>query len=231
MRCCCLTKYGTRELAILTVVLLPLTAILGFLVHPWPLGAALAAVPLAVWLWALWFFRDPERATPVEPGLLVAPADGVVTDITPLGPQGLLGREGVQIGIFMSVFSVHVNRSPGGVVQKIEHRDGVFLDVRRQEAWERNESATIFMEVRHNGQALPLIFRQIAGLVARRIITDIAPGQTLARGQRMGMIKFGSRVEVLAPRELVGDIRVRIGQPVKAGLTVLAAAAKNGDTI
>lgn len=225
MTCCGLTEYGRRELAILSVGVLADLVATAIWVRPVWLCLSLASVSLAVWVWALWFFRDPERCIPGGEGLLVAPADGCVTDITPLGPQSLLGREGVQVGIFMSVFDVHVNRSPAdGVVVKVEHRDGTFLDVRRQEAWERNESATIFLQVQHRGQALPLIFRQIAGLIARRIVTDIAPGQSLARGQRMGMIKFGSRVEVLAPRELAGEIRVRVGQHVKAGLTILAAA-------
>lgn len=225
MTCCGLTKHGLREVAVSTVVLLLAAGILAGFVRPLWLGVALAAVPLAVWAWVLWFFRDPERATPTGPGLIVAPADGCVTDITPLGPQSLLGRDGVQVGIFMNVFSVHVNRSPlDAAVVRVEHRDGVFLDVRRADAWERNESTTIFLECQADGRKVPVVIRQIAGLIARRIVTDLTAGQVLRRGQRIGMIKFGSRMEVLAPRELVGQVVVQIGQNVKAGLDVLIQA-------
>ncbi len=125
----------------------------------------------------------------------------------------------------MSVFDVHVNRCPAdAVVQRVEHRDGAFLDVREPEAWERNESATIYLQHTHDGKMYDIIIRQIAGLVARRIITDLKPGQEIKRGERIGMIKFGSRMELLVPGELMGQVCVRIGQHVQAGKTVLAKA-------
>ncbi|MBI5723223.1 MAG: phosphatidylserine decarboxylase family protein [Planctomycetes bacterium] len=238
-----LTRYGIREIICCTLAL-------------WALGAAgvwlscrcgptaaglegviiaaagwlLIAVSAIVWLWVLAFFRDPDRKTPQDPGLLVSPADGVVTDITPLGAESPLGRPGVQVGIFMSIFNVHVNRSPcDGRVEKIEHRDGAFLDVRRDEAWSANESATIHLSYRHGQIVLPVIVRQIAGLLARRIVTGLRTGEEISRGQRIGMIKFGSRLELLAPVELSGEVRVAVGQKVFAGLTVLLAAGPAGD--
>jgi phosphatidylserine decarboxylase len=222
---CGLTRYGIRELAVLTVMLPAGAWLVACTVSPLWLGLALAALPALIWIWVLWFFRDPDRVTPAEDGLLISPADGRVTDITPLGPDSVLGRDGVQIGIFMSVMDVHVNRSPAdAVVEKVEHRKGAFLDVRRPQAWKKNESATIYLRCGLAGRELPLVVRQVAGLVARRIVTDLAPGEKIARGQRIGMIKFGSRLEVLAPSELASEVCVRVGQKVRAGSTVLMRA-------
>jgi len=179
-------------------------------------------VPLVLWVYVLWFFRDPQRITPPGPGLFISPADGRVSDITNVGAESELGRKGVKVGIFMNVFNVHVNRNPAcGWVESIEHRSGTLLDVRDPHAWERNESMTIRMVCDEDGREFPFIVRQIAGLVARRIVTDIAEGQTLARGQRIGMIKFGSRLELTVPQEFVSKVCVKIGQHVKAGETIL----------
>lgn len=219
-----LTPYGRREVSLAALVVTALGAGIvaaAWLARCWTLLAILV-VPLAVWAWVLWFFRDPERAAPEGDGLFVSPADGRVTDITPLGADSALGREGVQIGIFMSVFDVHVNRCPETArVRKVEHRKGAFLDARDPAATERNESATISLQTALDGQEHAWIVRQVAGLIARRIVTDLAEGQSLARGQRIGMIKFGSRMEVLVPRELAAKVQVRVGQKVQAGKTVL----------
>jgi len=188
----------------------------------WAWLAVLAVV--AAWLGVVGFFRDPDRQPPAGDGLLLSPADGTISDITPVGPDSALGCEGVQVGVFMSVFDVHVNRAPcSGVIESIEHVPGSFLDVRQPAAWRRNESATITMS-RAGGGEHRVIVRQVAGLIARRIVTDLATGQQVLAGQRIGMIKFGSRLEVLAPRELARDVRVRVGQKVLAGRTVILAA-------
>lgn len=219
MGCCGLTKYGSRELLLCTLAAGGLIALAAMTL--WPL----AVVPAAVYGWVLWFFRDPPRQPPAGEGLFISPADGTVTDVTPVGPESLLGRDGTRVGIFMSVFSVHVNRAPfAGRIDGIVHKDGAFLDVRDPAGWERNESATITMTARVGGVNYPVVFRQIAGLIARRIVTDLAAGQEVARGQRIGMIKFGSRMELLVPRELVGEVRVAVGRKVYAGKTVLIAA-------
>jgi phosphatidylserine decarboxylase len=184
-----------------------------------------ANLPLVVWLWVLWFFRDPERSIPDDEGLFLSPADGRVADITPIGPESALGRDGMRIGIFMNVFNVHVNRMPcDGIVEKVIHQDGAFLDVRDPAAIERNESTTIHLRHVRQDAEYPIVVRQVAGLVARRIVTCLEPGQSIYRGQRFGMIKFGSRLEVFLPNELLGDLRVAPGRKALAGQTVLAEA-------
>ena len=227
MSCCGLTEYGRRELCIATILFVAAAGILAWLGWSvsWWFWAA-GVVPVVLWLWVLWFFRDPERVGPADAGALISPADGTVSDITPIGADSELGRDGVRIGVFMSIFSVHVNRSPAdGRIDSLEHRPGAFLDVRDPMASERNESMTIRMTRRGETGEHPIVVRQIAGLVARRIVTDLSEGQTVARGQRIGMIKFGSRLELLVPRELVGEIAVQVGDPARAGETVLVRAA------
>jgi len=223
-----LTKYGRREWiasAVIAVGMLGIIGVLAWVYTPWL--AAAAGPVLAVGGWAIWFFRDPQRDVPDEPGAFVSSADGVVADITPVAPDEALGVEGTRIGVFMSIFNVHVNRAPcDGQVVSIEHHPGVFLDVRKPEAAFRNESATIRMTVAHGGREHPVLVRQVAGLVARRIVTDLSPGEQVRRGQRIGMIKFGSRLELWVPRELVGEVRVSVGDVAVAGVTVLVAAPR-----
>jgi phosphatidylserine decarboxylase len=219
-----LTRYGIREIIIATVLCWGLVAMAVYWAGRagWPVLFG-SAVAILVWLWVLWFFRDPERTIPTGAGLFVSPADGLVADITPLGPDGPLGRPGLQIGIFMNVFNVHVNRMPcEATIQRITHRPGTFMDVRDPVAAERNESATIELTYSHGGMDYPIIVRQIAGLVARRIVTDCRAGLGFSRGERFGMIKFGSRLELLLPSELAGEICVETGQRVRAGATILA---------
>jgi len=181
--------------------------------------------PTVVYVWLLWFFRDPEVRGPEEEGLFLTPADGIVADITPVGKDSELGCDGVRIGVFMSIFNIHVNRMPcDGRIEEVVHHPGEFLDVRRTEAYERNESTTIRLSHRFRGTVYPVVVRQIAGLIARRIVTCLKPGQELARGQRFGMIRFGSRLELLLPEPLAGNIRVRVGDRARLGETVLAAA-------
>jgi len=222
------TPYGKREVGIAALVVTLASAAVALAAWRWHWGLLAALIlPLAMWGFVLWFFRDPERTPPDGEGIFVSPADGRVTDITPLGAGGPLGTEGVKIGIFMSVVDVHVNRCPeAGTVLKAEHRPGVFLDARDREATERNESATITLISSHQGREHRWMVRQVAGFIARRIVTDVSEGQALARGQRIGMIKFGSRMELLVGAELAGEVLVRVGQRVVAGETPLARRGK-----
>jgi len=221
-----LTRYGLREVLISTVLAAAGGVLLTWLF--WPL----VVLPAAIWLWVLWFFRDPRRHVPLGDGLLLSPADGRVTDITPIGPDSELGVEGVRIGIFMSLFDAHVNCSPAeATVEGLTHRDGTFFDARDPRAAERNESATIRLAYRYGERDVPLVVRQIAGLVARRIVTDLAPGRALRAGERIGMVKFGSRVELMVPRELIGDVRVDLGDRVRGGLSVLVKVRRGGDDV
>ena len=167
----------------------------------------------------LWFFRDPERAIPTEPGLVVSPGDGVVTETVAITtPEG----ERRRISIFLSVFNVHVNRAPiAGMLTSVRYQKGQYLNAMNPASAERNEqnSATIRGE-----DGIEVTFKQIAGLLARRIVFDCKEGDRLERGQRVGLIKFGSRVDVLLPG--AADVRVKVGQKVKGGESVLAALPK-----
>jgi len=158
----------------------------------------------------LWFFRDPERAVPTGP-VAVSPADGKVIGIG--AEAGGLSR----ICIFMNVFDVHVNRAPiSGLIQEVRYQRGRFLVASRKEASDQNEQNTVTLE----GGGSRVVFTQIAGLIARRIVFRKQVGETVAAGERVGLIKFGSRVDVLLGPEWA--IQVREGQRVKAGSSVLA---------
>jgi phosphatidylserine decarboxylase len=169
----------------------------------------LAAVPFALLLlFTIWFFRDPERAPPDDPHVLVSPADGRVLIAT---------QE--KISVFMNVFNVHVCRTPaGGRVEEVRHVPGKFLAAYQDSASEHNERASIRM--REGERALT--FTLVAGLIARRIVCHVVPGQVLRTGDRVGLIRFGSRVDVSPPPGF--SPQVRVGERVVAGETVIARA-------
>ncbi len=219
-----------------TIVLLGgAAAAVGFFGARWP-GFVIAAPLAAVWAWLVWFFRDPQRPIPAGPGLFVCPADGMVTDITPLGADSELGVPGRRIGVFMNVLSVHVNRAPcDGVVADKRFTRGSKEDVRREAAWHRNESVTLLLDYRGTGfpacdrqdtqagKPVPQVaMRQVAGMIARRIVCHPRIGDALKRGQRIGMIRFGSRLELMLSDALNAEILVQVGQRVFAGTSILA---------
>src|SRR5208282_3893968 len=191
------------------------------------IGCAIAAALiawLAAWPYAvpvlllgafcLWFFRDPERQIPDLPGAIVSPGDGKVTGVSTItsaeGPRA-------RISIFLSVFDVHVNRSPiAGIIRDGRYQRGKFLNAMAADSAEENEQNIVTVE----GEGRTVIFKQIAGLIARRIVFDLKVGDTVARGQRVGLIKFGSRVDVVFDRDAA--IQVKTGDRVKGGATVLA---------
>ncbi len=176
----------------------------------WPYSVPLLL--LAVFF--LWFFRDPERQIPTLPGAVVSPGDGQVTDVS-MVTSGETSRN--RISIFLNVFNVHVNRSPiGGVIREVRYQRGKFLNAMSGHSAEENEQNIVSVE----GEGRTVVFKQIAGLIARRIVFTLKVGDHVARGQRVGLIKFGSRVDVV----LDGDaaIQVKIGDRVKGGATVLA---------
>ena len=174
---------------------------------------------LPAWLLAgfcLWFFRDPERVIPDTPGAIVSPGDGKVTDITSVSVDGM---ERQRISIFLNVFNVHVNRSPiGGVIRDVRYRKGKFLNAMNSTSAEDNEQNIVTVE----GEGHTVIFKQIAGLIARRIVFTKRVGDPVARGERVGLIKFGSRVDVLLEPGV--KIAVRLGDHVKGASTILAYA-------
>ena len=175
----------------------------------------LAFIPVVLAAFFLWFFRDPTRAIPSDPGLIVSPGDGKVTETVSIstadGPRQ-------RVSIFLSVFNVHVNRSPiGGVLSRVRYQKGEYLNAMNPASADRNEQNAVTVK----GAGFEVTFKQIAGLLARRIVFNFAEGDTVERGQRVGLIKFGSRVDVIVPAEAV--LKVRVGQMVKGGASVLAA--------
>ena len=181
----------------------------------WLTGWPLALVALLLALFFLWFFRDPERTIPVAPGLIVSPGDGLVTEAVRFEtPDGSRQR----ISIFLSVFDVHVNRSPiAGTITGIRYQKGKYLNAMNPASADENEQNIVTVR----GDGCEVVFKQIAGLLARRIVFVPAQGSTIGRGERVGLIKFGSRVDVILPAE--AELRVKPGMRVKGGASVLAA--------
>ena len=194
-------------LSILTLLAL----FLGF-----PKGAVIAFV---VTLFVTWFFRNPEIKTPEEKGVVVSPADGKVIRIGKVHEDDLLQGAFIKISIFMNVFNVHVNRIPySGTVKAIRYKKGRFISANLDKASSLNEQNAIVI-VTEEGQEILTV--QIAGLIARRIVCWIKEGMRVERGNRFGLIRFGSRLDVYLPHESI--IMVKIGDKVKAGETVLGA--------
>jgi phosphatidylserine decarboxylase len=193
--------------------------VLAFLFSLW-----LGIILLPLTLWCLAFFRDPERFTPDEPGLIICPADGRMLPVIEAAPPlelGLGDRTRLRLSIFMNVFNVHVNRNPvSGTVIAKSYRPGKFFNASFDKASIHNERMSLRIRPEGDDGTHDLAVVQIAGLVARRIVCDLAQGQGVRRGARFGIIRFGSRVDVYLPPG--ASILVREGQMVRAGETILA---------
>jgi len=180
-----------------------------------------AVVPMALALFFLWFFRDPERVIADAPGAIVSPGDGKVTDASIVSVNG---EKQARISIFLSVFDVHVNRSPiAGVVRDIRYQRGKFLNAMDVASAEQNEQNIVRVE----GDGQVVVFKQIAGLLARRIVFHQNVGDRLERGQRVGLIKFGSRVDVLF--DATASLQVKVGDRVRGGESILAYLQPKGE--
>jgi len=199
-----------------------LTLIAAAVLVGWFAQPAWTLLPLLLAVFFLWFFRDPERVIPDAPGAVVSPADGKVTDVSFV----TVGDEKqVRISIFLSVFDVHVNRSPlAGIVREIRYQRGKFLNAMNQDSAEQNEQNIVRMEG-DDGQIV--VFKQIAGLLARRIVFHPKVGDRLERGQRVGLIKFGSRTDVQF--DAAASLQVRKGDRVRGGASVLAYLQPKGE--
>jgi phosphatidylserine decarboxylase len=183
--------------------------LLGWLTRP-----AWAILPCLLAVFFLWFFRDPERTIPQDPGAVVSPADGKVTDVSTVTVGN---QQQTRVSIFLSVIDVHVNRSPiAGVVRDIRYQHGQFLNAMNAVCSDKNEQNIVTME----GDGQRVVFKQIAGLLARRIVFYPKVGDHLERGQRVGLIKFGSRTDLLL--DASARMNVKVGDRVKGGSSVVA---------
>ena len=215
-------RAGLAELIILGGSMFVLTVILALVFWPLAIASALAGMSI------VWFFRDPTRIIPSEPGAVVSPADGHISCVEEVADE-FIGRPAVLIGIFLSVFDVHINRaSMVATVVGLRYRRGKFLNALRPESARENER----MEIRLEQNSFPyrrFVIRQIAGAIARRIVCWVTPGDSVRRGEQFGMIKLGSRTELIIPKEAGLEILISLGQKVKAGTTVLAAYSSDGE--
>jgi phosphatidylserine decarboxylase len=179
---------------------------------------ALVVLPILLAAFFLWFFRDPNRVIPQAPGQIVSPGDGLVTEAEWI--ETTSGSR-LRLSIFLNVFDVHVNRSPvSGTVKVVEFRPGEFLNAMKPESVLHNEQTLVVIDAGD----YDVSFKQIAGLLARRIVCNVKVGDRVERGQRVGLIKFGSRVDVLLPAE--AELRVKTGMRVRGGSSVLAVIAQ-----
>jgi phosphatidylserine decarboxylase len=190
------------------VVMLAAAALVGWLTNPlW------AVIPILLAAFFMWFFRDPERSIPSDPGAIVSPADGKVTEVVEVKLEGKIWK---RISIFLNVFNVHVNRSPvSGIIRGAQYQEGKFLNAMNPACADCNEQNTVTVE--DGGQRV--IFKQIAGLLARRIVFTKKIGDHVRRGERVGLIKFGSRTDVFLDPN--ADISVKPGDHVKGGSSIL----------
>lgn len=227
-----LSPYGRREWLGGGLLTLPLLGVAAGIAVSFSLaaGVCLAVSVALLWIALALFFRSPRRKIPGDPHLILAPADGVIRDIVRIkadNPVFPAGSEVIRIGIFLSVFDVHLNRSPADLVIAAKtYRIGKHLDARKPGASQENESMLISGQALVGGRAVPIAVRQISGAIARRIVCPVEPSETLRRGEIYGMIKFGSRTELYLPESEHLAIRVKTGDRVYAGVTVMAEAAR-----
>jgi len=220
-----LTKYGTGQVLLYGGIALAatvLTAVVAAYLAPVLfIASALFAAALG---FVLYFFRDPSRRVPDAPGLVVSPADGRVVEVSEVQETDFLRERCRKIAIFMSPTDVHVNRAPcQGKVEVIVHRPGAFHNAASDAASGENEAVTMVLADVHGGHRI--LVRQVAGFMARRIVCDVREGSLLARGERYGMIKLGSRVDLFVPVESGFEPYVQPGHTVRGGETVLGRFA------
>jgi len=222
-------REGLAELLVFSVLFFGAAGLFGWMATRLNLGTAgstvcglLSATAAVLGILIVWFFRDPPRRIPRGVGLVVSPADGKIVTIDEIDHDEQIGGPAMRIGIFLSIFNVHINRMPiAGRIIGLKYREGKCLNALRPESARENEQLAVFL----NGTDppyRPMIVRQITGAIARRIVCRLKPGDELSAGERFGMIKLGSRTELILPREPNLRIAARIGQRVQAGLTELA---------
>jgi phosphatidylserine decarboxylase len=213
-------RFQTLKEAKWILLALVLLAVGAWMLLPW-----LSSVPAAMILFTLYFFRDPVRSIPQTPNAITSPADGCITDIEMMEECEVMHQRMLRVGIFLSVFDVHVNRSPcDGRVTYTQEHDGDYHDARSPMASTHNCARTWGFE----GPTYTIVVRQITGAIARRIVPWAKVGDRLKRGQHFGMIRFGSRTEIFLPMDSL--ILVSVGQHVKGGSTVIARTPSPRDS-
>ena len=214
-----LARWGLAETQIMGWPLFVLT-ILPAILFPW--FWFVGVVPLVFLGWVFYFFRDPTRRVPEGANLIIAPADGKVVDITRLEHDETIGGPAVRIGIFLSIFNVHINRAPCAAhVLELQYHPGPFLNALKPESARVNENMWILLQ-QTQAPHRKIVVRQIAGAIARRIVCQLRPGDAVEAGEKFGMIKLGSRTEIFLPDEEGLKIHTEIGQKVQAGMTLFA---------
>jgi phosphatidylserine decarboxylase len=218
-----ITKYGLPQVVVYPgLCVLAMAAAIVLAAANTSVFWVLEAVLAIVLIWMLSFFRDPKRNVPLDEKLLISPADGTISDIEEVDEPNFIGGRAKRIGIFLSIFNVHINRTPCRVrVENITYRKGAFINAMNPQSSKVNESNNIAM-TRLSAPSERLLVRQISGAIARRIVCDAEKGQEFSGGEIFGMIKFGSRTELYLPAETSAKILVKKGDKVKAGLTILA---------
>ena len=231
-----LTKYGWPQVVVFPVIVLTAMIICPLagktLLSLWTI-ISIEVILGIILIWVLSFFRDPYRPCPPDKNLLLAPADGIVTDVEVVDENDFIGAAALRIGVFMSIFDAHINRAPCNVkVEKITYKKGKYKNAKNPQSARVNESNDLWL-IRTDEPEDKLIVRQISGAIARRIVCEISPGQNLAGGRKFGMVKFGSRTELYVSVEnresrIENRVLVKIGDRVKAGLTPLVKYEKIG---
>jgi phosphatidylserine decarboxylase len=223
-----LTRYGRKEWLGSGIIIAVIILLLFLLLKAGWAGFTVITILLVIcWIGIAAFFRDPDRTIPLENNILIAPADGKVKDIRTLEKcdySEIFGNKPVmRVGIFLSVFNVHINRAPCNLeVTDTEYKEGKFHDARNDMAIEENESNAILGMGEAGGKEFPIVIKQISGAVARKIVCKAKSGSTYKAGDKFGMIKFGSRTEVYLPVEDWIKLKVKIGDKLHAGETIIA---------
>ena len=230
-----LTKYGKKEWGLALAVYLAIFVICAAAVHfglPPAIAGAITGVATLACVGACAFFRDPPRRIAEDPSAIVSPADGVIKDVELIKSETLEcdelrrlfhDKDILRIGIFLSVFNVHLNRAPWDMKVEFKvYKPGKYLDARDPDAGKVNESMLLGGTCPFEGETFPVAVRQVSGAIARRIVCPVDPGDTFAKGQIYGMIKFGSRTELYIPAGMGIDVAVNVGEAVRAGSSILA---------
>lgn len=213
-------RYGLAELVFFSLLAIGLYVVFGLLALWQPVFWLVVLAVLVGHLEVIYFFRDPERVIPNDPAALLSAADGLVTHVGEVDDPDFPGGKALRISVFLSIFNVHVNRLPRtGKVIDVRYFPGDFLDARHAECHIRNEQLWIDMEEAGAGRRIRV--KQISGAIARRIVCWLKPGDEVRAGDRLGMIKFGSRTDVLIPAGLAVEVLVKVGDTVQGGSSIL----------